>query len=66
MTLTNRQSELDVEKWLKSEKAGRDLCGDFEFCALCDKDAENPCATAYEKMKKSAPKKRMTRKSKKV
>ena len=31
MTLTNRQSELDVEKWLKSEKAGRDLCGDFEL-----------------------------------
>lgn len=66
MTLTNRQSEMDVEKWLKSEKAGRDLCGDFEFCALCDKDAENPCATAYEKMKKSAPEKRTTRKSKKV
>ena len=57
MALTKKQAELDVDKWLKSEEAGRDLCGEFDFCANCDKDAENPCAKAYSDAKKAAPKK---------
>ena len=57
MALTKKQAELDVDKWLKSEQAGHDLCGDFDFCANCDKTAENPCAKAYDAMKKSAAKK---------
>lgn len=57
MALTKKQAELDVDKWLKSEQAGHDLCGDFDFCAKCDKTAENPCAKAYDAMKKSAAKK---------
>ena len=56
MALTKKQAELDVDKWLKSEQAGHDLCGDFDFCAKCDKTAENPCAKAYDAMKKSAKK----------
>ena len=54
MALTKKQAELDVDKWLKSEQAGHDLCGDFEFCAMCDKTLENPCAKAYDAMKKAA------------
>lgn len=46
MALTKKQSEMDVDKWLKSEQAGRDMCGEFDFCASCDKEVENPCAKA--------------------
>lgn len=63
MALTKKQAELDVDKWLKSEQAGRDLCGDFDFCAKCDKTAENPCAKAYDAMKKSAAKKPAAKKA---
>jgi len=41
------QKEFDEEKWLKSEKAGRDLCGEEEFCAFCDKDKDCPCGRAH-------------------
>ena len=41
------QKKIDVEKWLKSEKAGRDLCGEEDFCAYCDKSEEYPCGRAY-------------------
>ena len=37
------QDKIDVEKWLKSEKAGRDLCGEEDFCSYCDKKEEYPC-----------------------
>lgn len=50
--LSEKQAEMDVDKWLKSEQAGHDMCGEFAFCAKCNKDDENPCAKAYEAMKK--------------
>lgn len=40
------QDKIDVEKWLKSEKAGRDLCGEEDFCSYCDKKEEYPCGHA--------------------
>lgn len=40
------QDKIDVEKWLKSEEAGRDLCGEEDFCAYCDKKEEYPCGHA--------------------
>lgn len=40
------QGVIDVDKWLKSEQAGKDLCGDSDYCAYCDKSEENPCAHA--------------------
>lgn len=47
------QQKCDVEKWVASETAGRDLCGEaFEFCAYCDKSLEFPCAKASAVMKK--------------
>ena len=42
-----KQTELDVKKWLDSERAGIDTCGSYEYCAKCDKSLENPCASAY-------------------
>ncbi len=45
------QRDIDLEKWLDSEAAGRDTCGEYEFCAFCDKSVKNPCGTAYKKMR---------------
>ena len=41
-----QQKILDVEKWLASERAGRDLCGTMPWCALCVKAEKYPCAKA--------------------
>ncbi len=41
-----RQGELDVEKWLASERAGSDLCGSMSWCAFCMKAEMYPCAKA--------------------
>lgn len=41
------QKKFDVQKWTESEQAGRDKCGEYEFCAKCDKAIENPCAEAH-------------------
>ncbi len=46
-----RQQMLDVEKWLSSERAGRDLCGTMAFCGYCVKAETNPCAKAEFRMK---------------
>lgn len=44
--LENLQKRIDVEKWLASEQAGRDLCGEASYCAFCDKALDFPCARA--------------------
>ena len=56
MKLEVEQKRLDEEKWLKSEQAGRDVCGEFEYCAICDKAHAYPCANALSKAKKPAKK----------
>lgn len=40
------QQTIDVDKWLASERAGRDLCGEASYCAYCIKAETNPCARA--------------------
>lgn len=45
--ITKKQRELDYIKYVASEQEGRDLCGEFDFCAKCDKSLENPCHRAY-------------------
>lgn len=45
----DKQKELDLKKWYDSEKAGLDTCGTYDYCKDCDKNVENPCATAYAK-----------------
>ncbi len=41
------QNDLDIKKWLESEKEKKDLCGTYDFCIKCDKTKETPCAVAY-------------------
>lgn len=40
------QRVIDVEKWLASERAGRDLCGTMSWCGYCVKAEVYPCAKA--------------------
>lgn len=40
------QAQIDVKKWLASERAGRDLCGSMSWCVYCMKGEEYPCAKA--------------------
>lgn len=45
------QSQLDQLKWVDSVNNHRDMCGEYPFCAFCDKSILYPCATAYLKSK---------------
>ena len=49
MTLEEKQIELDVAKWNKSQSLKLDACGTFNYCANCDKGLNHPCAHAYSK-----------------
>ena len=51
MALTERQKELDLIKWEKSQLLKMDACGSFDYCRFCNKSNENPCDTAYGTMK---------------
>ena len=53
MTLEDLQREIDREKWLASERAGRDLCGTADYCAFCNKKECNPCARAFRAWEKN-------------
>ncbi len=53
MNYQAKQEELDIKKWLESERKGADTCGEYEYCACCDKNAEYPCAAAAEKSAKA-------------
>lgn len=64
MAITKKQHELDVIKWEKSEKEGKDACGSFDYCEKCDKSLENPCDKAYSKFNKPAPKKKAAKPAK--
>lgn len=54
MERTNKelQNRLDVEKWVASEKEGRDLCGTYDYCAYCkmQEEYEYTCARAVRRM----------------
>lgn len=49
MTIEEKQRELDVAKWNKSQSLRLDACGTFNYCANCNKGIKNPCAVAYSK-----------------
>ncbi|MBO5776642.1 MAG: hypothetical protein J6V83_01970 [Clostridia bacterium] len=54
MERTNKdlQNTLDINKWIESEKAGRDLCGEMDYCAYCrmNEDYVYTCARAVRRM----------------
>lgn len=41
------QNKLDIQKWIDSQQANKDMCGTYDFCVKCDKNKANPCALAY-------------------
>lgn len=47
MTNKELQLDLDIKKWIESERAGKDLCGSYSYCEYCDKELKYPCAEAY-------------------
>lgn len=49
MELKEVQERFDLEKCNDSRIAGRDTCGDYEFCGCCVKDEEYPCARARQR-----------------
>ena len=48
MSTLEKQNEFDKKKWEDSVNAGRDTCGEYDYCAKCNKNHEYPCATAYD------------------
>ena len=49
MTTDEKQKELDLVKWNKSQSLRLDACGTFNYCANCNISLKNPCAHAYSK-----------------
>ena len=49
MELNVLQKMLDEDKWYESERAHRDVCGEFPYCVRCDRKQSFPCALAYTK-----------------
>ena len=62
MNYQAKQEELDVKKWLVSEKNGSDACGDFDYCKHCDKTIEYPCAVAKKQKRQTSPRQSPQRK----
>lgn len=44
--LKAKQNQLDVIKWQDSE-LGDDKCGVYNYCVVCDKSKDYPCARAF-------------------
>ncbi len=49
MDYSRKQKQLDVKKWVDSETKNYDTCGEYDYCASCNKSESYPCAYAYEK-----------------
>lgn len=47
-----KQINFDTKKWLDSQKNQRDMCGEYEYCVVCNKTLEYPCEKAYSKYHK--------------
>ena len=46
MNFKNEQKRMDDLKWYDSIVAGEDRCGTYDFCSVCKKEEEYPCAHA--------------------
>lgn len=46
------QEKFDIQKWIDSEKAKKDLCSTYDICKNCDKSFDRPCEKAYLASKK--------------
>ena len=63
MAISDKQKELDLIKWEKSQLLGKDACGSFNYCVHCDKNNENPCEVALNNMNNPAPAPKATKKT---
>lgn len=61
--LEKLQKIIDIDKWLASEKAGRDLCGEASYCACCVKAETYPCAPGGATRTRGKPTQRYFRRS---
>ena len=50
MAISEKQKELDLVKWEKSQYLGIDACGSFNYCVHCNKNIENPCENALNRL----------------
>ena len=46
MNFKTEQDQFDKIKWFDSMKAGKDMCGSYEFCGRCKGEWRDPCARA--------------------
>jgi hypothetical protein len=53
MDFQAQQKKFDDIKWFDSIIAGEDRCGTYDFCAVCDKEEEYPCARSAYKFRKA-------------
>ena len=54
MTNKERQTELDIEKYLRSEFEQRDLSGKMPYCDFCaEVNNDNTCAATQEEREKN-------------
>ena len=44
---------MDLQKWLDSEANQKDMCGAYEYCVLCVRHEETPCANALQRFEKT-------------
>lgn len=48
MKNTDRQASLDKQKWLESEKMGRNMSGEMPYCAGCEYQVYDCCLVTHE------------------
>ena len=58
------QGKLDEQKWFDSIKYDKDMCGEYDFCCVCNAKENTPCAKAYTRYKKMNKERRNKAKSK--
>lgn len=58
------QMKLDQKKWLDSIKYGKDMCGTYDYCCICDKNEQSPCEKAFIKYEKMSKKRKNKAKAK--
>lgn len=59
-----QQMILDQKKWIDSIKEQRDMCGEYDYCCVCDKSKTNPCALAHNRYVKMNKERRNKAKAK--
>ena len=54
MNFKEQQEKFDKIKWHDGIVMGGDMCGTYDFCSVCDKSLQYPCARAAYKYKRGS------------